>query len=286
MQKQDKSYEEELGSVIDAFLGHEKHLAILEQCYEELYSLSNKLNPGESDVLKYTIKKLQIQYILKAIAEINKCIVASLKWQCFTVSEALSRIAIEHSVNLMFVLDGEEHDRSKSFLKHYIVKSKEKAQKWLDYSNKSNDHGAIEAAKSKISYLEILSNNNKGLVGKDVKGWKDARQRFAEVGVEKLYHVLFASSSDSIHSLSEDIFNLTIIETQHESMGRIAYKGFLAEKLSFAYYLSANSLSFFAEALHRLACYMGENAIANEAVVTGEKLVKVIKEHNETEKVN
>jgi hypothetical protein len=266
---------------ISDYSSHQEHLSTLTESYSSLVSLSKSINPGESNRVKYLIKKVQCDYLMKTLEDINKSIIYGLNNKLYTVCEALSRIAIEYAINMMFILEGENHERSKSLLKHYITKSKEKAKKWLNYSERVNDIKGIKHANSKLNYLNDLARENKDLVGKGVKGWKDARQRFSDVGHEHMYHILFSSASDSVHSASEDIFNLTMTESLPATMRETAHHGIYAEKVSFAYYLSANALLFFAESLARLAAVMEENEVENEIICIGKELSGIIQSHQD-----
>jgi hypothetical protein len=280
MTSDDKNPEECLKNFIDTHFENRNQLSVMEETYNTLSNICTKLNAGESKHLKFLIKRLHCTYLLYTLSEINKGIIQSLKEDLFTVVECLSRVSIEHSVNLMYILDDEGNERSKSLLKHYLTDSKKKAEKWLFFSEKIDDKESLQCAKDKIHHLNNILKHNPNLVDKDVKGWKNARQRFAELELEHHYHTLFASSSDSIHSLSEDMFNLFWIENLPEIIRKRAFLEVQAEKLSFAYYLAANSLLFFAGTLLRVSILINEDEIKEATEVIVEKLKKMVIAHN------
>lgn len=268
-----------LSKISDEHSEHKSHLPTLIGIQKKLYEQCRVLDISNCKNLKYVILKKQCDYLLQSIAEMNQGIILCLENGLYSSVESLSRIAIEHAVNLIYIVEGEEHQRAKSLLKHYVIDTKKRAERWLVYSTKHGDEKAVEKAELKLEYLKEVSDLNPSLVKKNVKGWPDARARFRETGLESLYHVLFSSASDSVHSLSEDIFNLTIIENFPDSSKDSGLIGFISEKTSFAFYLATNSLGLFSEAAARLASRMEDKLVLNKIIEVAPEINLLVAEH-------
>lgn len=260
---------------------HESHLPVMCEVQEEIYEECKKLPITDSAHLKYLALRIQCDYFLRSIFEMTKSLVLSLKCGCYSSAEALARISVEHSINLIFVLEGEEHSRAKSLLKSYLIESRRKAEKWRSFGEKHGDEGVVERADAKMAYLDEMRKANPDLFKKRIKGWPDARARFQQVGLESIYHSIFASASDSVHSLSEDVFNLMVIESGPEEGKSYGISGFVSEKRSFAYYLSGCAILLFAEAAVRLATELDEHEIAERITQSASRVSEVINEHEE-----
>lgn len=268
-----------LSKFSDEHSEHKCHLPALIEIHKKVYEYCAALDISNCKSLKYLILKKQCDYLLQSVAELNQGIILCLESKLYSSVESLSRIAIEHAVNLIYIVEGEEHQRAKSLLKHYVIDTKKRAERWLVYSTKHDDEKATAKAELKLEYIKEISELNPSLIKKDVKGWPDARARFRETGLESLYHVLFSSASDSVHSLSEDIFNLTIIENFPESAKDSGLIGFISEKTSFAFYLATNSLGLFAEAAARLASRMEDELVLEKLIEVSPEINLLVAEH-------
>ena len=258
---------------------HESHLEVMAEARDEIYEECKKLPIGDSEILRYVALKSQCEYFLFSISEITKSLMLSLENNCYSSAEALARISVEYSINLIYVVEGEGHDRAKSLLKNYLLESKRKTDKWKSYVASEGNEKSVEMANSKLDYLDALQSLHPELVDKNIKGWPDARTRFEKVGLESLYHTIFASASDSVHSLSEDAFNIMIVESGPEEAKKAAADAVFAEKRSFAFYLASWAILCFAEAAARLASEMGESQTGERIEQVTSKVGKLIEEH-------
>lgn len=172
----------ELTAFTKAHSQHTSSLQDLELAYEQICITCASLHIGDSQHIKYLIKKIQCEYLLAKAIEINKIILESAKQRMFTAVEALSRIAIEYAVNIIYITEGEDHFRAKSLLQHYIDDSMRRAKAWKKHAEESGDSEAISAACWKMQYLEsIFMQTGLGL-NKAVSKWPGAKDRFKAIG--------------------------------------------------------------------------------------------------------
>ena len=166
-------------------------------------------------------------------------------------------------------------ERAKALITHYLTKSMENAKRWRAFSESNGLDESIQSAKRKIDHLQSWKERfNSGAQAAKIDTWpSSANQRFREVGIEELYHTIYSSSSDSIHGFKEDIFNSTILQYYPDAIRDEAFKGYVAEKQSFAVFLSAQSVSLLIQALYNLALKV-------DARASGEKLKSMIETVN------
>jgi hypothetical protein len=259
-------------------LSHIDHVETLLECRQLIALAVERANGPVGEKLKHAAKQIHCRHSLQAISEVTEAAVTVLTSGCWTAAEALSRIAIEHSVNMIYVLADSDGGRVRSLLKYYIDDSIRRANNWLKSSEQKNHANGIEAAQLKLHYLQELKISNDSWYGV-AKGWPDARRRFEETGLGHQYHVLFATASDSVHGLAEDVFNLVAVNKLPEGVQSEGKDAISAERASFAVYLVTNSLLFYCEAVHYLADALGDVAAMEAVKRVGAKLRTVIDEH-------
>jgi len=102
------------------------NLKIVHDVFEEAY---NKGIVNALDKLKSMFKQIQLFTIIGAVREANLTILESLEKHRFDVAEALTRVAIEHSINAMYILSDQTNERAKSFLKQHLDGAQARAKK-------------------------------------------------------------------------------------------------------------------------------------------------------------
>jgi hypothetical protein len=263
-------------------LEHQAHISSLVTEMKKISQCAISLKAGADNSLA-KIQKIQVQTILEILDDLNNCLLISLSNQLYSSVEALSRVALENTINLIFIAEGDDDKRAKSLLNSYATTSKVRAEQWYNYTVKVSDLEGRSRAGRLISYIDehikvFLSPFRND---KEVKGWSSARSRFEAVGLEHLYHILYAPSCNSIHSFSEDIYNVTFAENTPEILREEAFNAILAEKISFAYYLATNAVFLYAEAVYRLAIRLERSKVEVKILEVKEGLWQLVMEHEE-----
>lgn len=273
---------EELSNSLDALIeslgGHLSLLPDLRHCHEDLDEATRQLKGRSDPHFRYTIKQVHSRHTLQAQGEIAGAILDAIGHERYTVAEALSRVGIEHAVNLIYVAEDTDAGRAKSLLKHHIDDARRRAVNWAKAGMAAGMPSTVDAAHSKLDYVDALRRSNPALVS-DRPGWPDARTRFGAVGLELHYHTIFAAASDSVHALAEDVLNLSILESGPPILVAKRRKALLAEKASFAIYLGTQALWFYSEALGRLARMMADDACLEAACGIGGRLQAMLDMH-------
>ena len=99
--------------------------------------------------------------------------------------------------------------------------------------------------------------------------------------MEEPYVTIFSSSSDSVHTGAEDIYNRTFLEFIPEDYKVEQMKGILNEKASFAIFLTICSLIHAINSLTELCGYIKESSWYKEADDIGIKILELKNEHEE-----
>mgnify|MGYP006951081376 CR=1 FL=1 len=264
-----------------AHIDHKKQLVVLEECQEQTYKALSLLDFNKDG--KYTLlPKIALYAIGSNINDLNVGILSCLKASCYSSAEALARCSLENAINLILIVNDVTTNRSRSLLIHYLSQTKKRADHWVTYAKNDSDPKGLERAEAFVEQVAMMKHMFKQLdSSRKVPGWPDARNRFISVGMERLYHILFAPASDSIHGFSEDVFNQTLIElAQDDAVTKnAAHTATRAEKISFAYYLAANSVAIFCEAAGQLASRVNRPDVEEMISVYAEKILGVISEH-------
>lgn len=261
-------------------LEHTNHLEKLDRHFSDIASNVKKMHVGSDNPLLFLIK-VQAQSLLQILEDLNSSLISSLSKGLYSSVEALSRVAIENAVNLMYICDEEDAFRAKSLLKSYVTSSQDRAEKWLKFSISQNDGVAEERANTLIETLRGAKTFLTFFNDPNVKGWPDARARFRAINIEKLYHVLFAPSSNAVHGFSEDVYNQTYIEYVPAQFRQEMFASYDAEKISFAYYLATNSILLYCEAAYRISLKLNREDMEEAFSVTRKEIFNLIGEHEE-----
>lgn len=237
--------DEKLNKFVSDHASHINQIGDISSAIQTLSELTDAFNIDESKVITYLVQKIQIRYFLDSISETNKSISLCLTAKHYSSVEALARISIEMSINLMYILNGEDHRRSKGLIKYYLEKRKSNAKSWSTVASRDGMLSAQAAADSLISHLNEMEINIAGLLKDPIETWpKSIREKFVKTGYEESYTTLFASGSDSIHLQSENIFNLTTCIGIPFEYRREAIDMLRIEKESYAIYMAISATAF------------------------------------------
>ncbi len=253
-------------------------IPVLRSCHDTIAPKATQIATKAENSVLPPFRGVQYTVLSFAILELNDCLVTHLEKNHYFAAESLSRIAIEHAVNLMYLLD--EDKRSFSLLNHYFDVSRDKAHKWLQLSKKTNDETGKAMAKAKLDSLLLF---REYLLGKDFNGtakWPNTFERFKAVGLDEMYRTVYAAASDSVHSMSEDIFNFTLTKYFPQEIKSWHLNAYSVERKAFAVYLVATAMSCWCEASIRMADKINMQKSKNTLLKSGEILRAVCNKHN------
>ncbi|TXR53683.1 DUF5677 domain-containing protein [Reinekea thalattae] len=266
---------------IENWKKHLNHIDPIDACQKQIYGISKKLKPGENEKIKYTIMKLNMDYILYNINEINTNIIYCLRTKSYSTAEILSRSSCEFSANLMYVISGKDNDNAKSLLKDYHRNSKNNVKKWLEYAEENKLKEEVFAAKLKIKIVDIIRESMPSIFSGSIPRWPSTQEKFRSIGLESAYHHIFAPASNSTHSLSEDIYQLLYRESLPSEEKTESISAYFDEKASFAIYLSALVVGLFAECVARCCIKAERDDLLLDIITAAAPVNKIIEEHDE-----
>ncbi|WP_175950738.1 DUF5677 domain-containing protein [Burkholderia sp. BCC0405] len=246
-------------------LSFEKHFQVatrnFERDWEKIDSISDLFNSSRTlltdnfracfDALHSSLKQAQSFTILSTVEEMIEIILICLNSRRFTTVEILSRVALEHSVNLLYIIDDEGKERAFSFLRAHFDNAHTRARKWHEFALQRSQPSVVAAAADRMAYLDASRARIPEIA--NAQAWPDARRRFQLLEIEEAYHDIFAPASDAIHSLAEDTYNnwFTVQNAGPEHEDLVSQLN-LAEKGSYAVYMGANAAALYAQLVERL----------------------------------
>lgn len=263
----------ELKKIIKIYDYHSQHIIKAQKIYDNSKKTKSKL---DINILKYNTLIIQTDFYLNTQIELINSIFISFKNNHFTTIETLARISIEMAVNLLLIITSEEDKASNGLLKHYFDYKKNKTKKWMNYSkNISDSQLSLKIAQKELekteAYEQYMNFDN------HIKWPQHIYEKFEKLGLEETYRTVFASASDSVHTLSEDIFNLTILKNFEPTNYK---KLFRSEKKSFSIYLMLVSIEFFNLTLYYISDRINNSEVKNTIEKNNNEIIKMIEEHN------
>ncbi|EQA70873.1 DUF5677 domain-containing protein [Leptospira noguchii] len=272
-----------INQVHETYLSHKKDLDTLARISLDLVKMNYSFRGDRKYLFKNGVMEVTSKYILNAICEFNSQIIIALEGSHYSSAEALSRISIEHSVNLRYILNCEKNDRAKSLLKHYLFETKAKAVKWKNDSIRLNRPEAVPHADKKISLFDDYIESNPDIVSDKVAEWPDAKSRFRDIGEEYYYHIVYASASNSVHTLSEDIFNILLFRSYPLEIKKRLLENVYYQKMSFAFYLSIFSLIYSCASFVSVLTYLENTDLRQQVEGYIEELRIILERHEQDE---
>lgn len=260
---------------------HANQLDTLQSCQAEIFQAVTAIDLTTEGNLSL-LPQIAVYTIVMNIHDLNRGILSCLQIRSYSAAESLARSSLENSINLLCIVNDLTSTRCRSLLKHYLGQTRKRAGHWLTFAQSQDDPKTLERSQGFVNHVAAMTKIFKDFEGKKpVPGWPDARARFKSVDMETLYHVLFAPASDSVHGFSEDIFNRTVTELAYKDEERLdaMHAATDAEKLSFAYYLGANAVGIFGEAIFHLASRMRRPDVEDTLTKIGDRIGAMISEH-------
>lgn len=240
-------------------LSHVNQIDILENIFVDMKKSFLKLNIKKTDKFTNPMKKIQIIVLTEALMEIVESVLSLLKSKLYNGSDPLTRIALEHSINLLYLLEDDTNRRSKEFIKNFIDETIKKTKQWHDYSLKSNHTNAINISKQKLELFKEMKEQNFKLYKDSSEEWPKPYKRFQLCGHEGAYRTLYAMNSDSVHNLAEDAYNFSTILNYPEELQPLVQQHFKATNISLAIYHGIKTLYYFGLVLVELASKLNDD---------------------------
>jgi len=178
--------------------------------------------------------------------------------------EALSRVAFESSVNVLYILkDSNRMERIIYHFSSYVVSERKQNQNWSESIANLNAQDQIPQKRGiaqKSEYLDMVENfltgvaNELGLSYPPQKSPKSAYDKFEELGRKTAYRTLYAAMSSQIHNDAEDLlasFLLSALNYTDEEQGSEFRRKLTKETENFSRLMLYSSLQYYLEACLR-----------------------------------
>lgn len=228
---------------------HIKHTPIIIEVFNELKLIASEVDIESGDGMDSKIHRIQVRVLIDAVTSLMRSISVLLESEAYEGVDPLARVVLEHSINIIYLFDGEPKKSSKQFIRNYIDTTLKKSERWLSYAQESGDSIEVEIAQSKLEVLKQIKEINIGLYDGSCKKWPNAYDRFLKVGHEGAYVTLFAMNSDSVHGLSEDVYNYCLLPNYPDELQPYIVRNYRALSKSLSIYLAMKSVAFYGLAI-------------------------------------
>ncbi|MFM4732126.1 hypothetical protein [Aeromonas salmonicida] len=141
-------------NALDNFIKHQSQIPVIAEYYFEFARIAGDIDVSTNNNIKYTTQRVQYNYYLERISELNFSLQNSLTLGKYATVEALSRVALESSVNLMYLLGEKENERAMGLLTGHIRKNLYKAKKWNEHSVTQKNEIGIKQSEKLIQAME------------------------------------------------------------------------------------------------------------------------------------
>lgn len=265
-----KNVIKEIHERIDVNLSFIKQIPKIENLYKKSKCLLIKLADTKQSL--FATKFAQIEIIFPAICNIQELILLGLKNKLYYATDPLVRVSLEHSINIIYILDDKTNTRSRQFIKNYIETTLTKSKDWLEYTIRVGNEEEASVAQKKFDYIKDVKCQNISLFEEKIGGWPKPREKFSACGFEGAYRTIYSMNSDSIHSLSEDVYNALLESNAPDELTPHLQGLSSSYNSSLAIYHCIKSLAFFCLAIQAFS-----NAIDNKIVhsAIGEVLCEI-----------
>lgn len=277
--KQISHYKKNIKLQIKNKLSHLSQIHVLEEVFLDLKKSFKNLKIEDGKGISYTIQRIQIRVLTNALTEINESIIALLKSKLFNGSDPLARVALEHSINLIYILSGDDHKHSKELLKNYIDTTLTSSKRWHKFAIDSGDENAINISKQKVDYMLDLKKGHASLYDGTCKDWPQTYERFIECGHESAYRTLFSMNSDSVHSLSEDVYNFSTISNYPKGVQPLIFEYFHASNASLSMYHGIKAIHYYGLVLYEISNKLLNYDEKKDIEINLERLVALLEVH-------
>jgi len=154
--------------------------------------------------IKNEPQRIIIHYYLSVLHELCEQACGCLTVRAYSAAEALSRVIIEQSANLLYVaMDTGENARA--LLRSSKMLTQQNGNNWVAYLNTHGvDNPAAQARRANGAAL-LLDFDKRW---PDVDPYPKGKKLFVGIDWENHYHAFYAPLCDSVHTFSDDLSNL------------------------------------------------------------------------------
>lgn len=195
-------------------------------------------------------QRVIIRYYLKVLRELCTQGCGCLSAQAYSTLEALSRVIMEQSANMLYVgMDSGENARALLRSSKALVKSN--GESWAAYLATQGLHNPAAQARQENGTMMLADFDKRW---PNVARYPGGKGLFAALGWENNYYAFYSPLCDSVHSFSDDLSNLVgISEVFAESaeFGEQLLRYSESERRRLATYHYAMAIGLRAEAFGR-----------------------------------
>ena len=232
----------------------------ISKIFYQLKTISINLDIKNSDEIKYVSKQATIDILLKALTQSTESLILLMKSKLHFGIDPLARVTLEYAVNLIYLIDDNKNIKNKQLLKHYFDDTLKKSKRWYESAVDNNDKDEIHISKTKMDFIQELKDEHHVLYNDDtLKKWPNAHDRFLACGLKSSYRTLYAMNSDSVHSLSEDVYNFNTIPNYPIELQETMEKYFLMSNASLSVYHILECIRFYSMALQNICILLKNN---------------------------
>lgn len=152
-------------------------------------------------------QRVMVRYYLNVLRELCTQGCGCLPVKAFSTLEALSRVIMEQSANMLYVgMDGGENARALLRSSKQLTESNGKS--WAAYLAEQGLHNPAAQARQANGAMMLADLDRRW---PDVARYPGGKGLFTALGWENHYYAFYAPLCDSVHSFSDDLSNLVSI---------------------------------------------------------------------------
>lgn len=248
-----KEEKKEIEKEILKNLSHINQIDEIKSIFLKFKKILENFDIDNSKELPYVIQKIQIAVLSNGLTNILDAIIFLLKTNLFTPTDPLARVALEHSINILYILEAKDHKHSKQFIKNYINETLKASEKWHEYELKGTNKIGIQLSKEKVENFKFLKNNYPDLYDDNCGDWPKPWERFQKCGHEGAYRTLYCMNSDSIHNFAEDTYNFMIVNNFPFELQKTVIEHFKSIQVSMSIYHGIKSLQYYGLVIKKIS---------------------------------
>ncbi|MFY4786404.1 DUF5677 domain-containing protein [Aliarcobacter butzleri] len=234
-------------------LSHINQIDEIKSIFLKFKKILENFDIDKSKELPYEIQKIQIYVLSNGLTHILDAIILLLKTNLFTPTDPLARVALEHSINILYILESKDHKHSKQFIKNYIDETLKASKNWYDYELRQTNQIGIQISKEKLENFKFLKNSYPDLYDDSCGDWPKAWERFQKCGHEAAYRTLYCMNSDSIHNFAEDTYNFMLVNNFPFELQKIVTEHFKSIQVSMSIYHGIKSLQYYGLVIKKIS---------------------------------